>query len=99
MRSTPTTRRSTSTASSATSPGTSTGSPAARRASSPSSAARSATCSRPSARPSTPRSRGVLEPGDWLLLGTDLVKDPHSRAAYDDSAGRDRRVQQATCCE
>jgi L-histidine N-alpha-methyltransferase len=30
----------------------------------------------------------VLEPGEWLLLGTDLVKDPATLiAAYDDSAG------------
>lgn len=32
--------------------------------------------------------RGVLEPGEWLLLGTDLVKDPETLVrAYDDSAG------------
>lgn len=32
--------------------------------------------------------RDVLEPGEWLLLGTDLVKDPQTvRVAYDDSAG------------
>jgi len=32
--------------------------------------------------------REVLEPGEWLLLGTDLVKDPQTLvAAYDDSAG------------
>ncbi len=32
--------------------------------------------------------RGELEPGDWLLLGTDLVKDPGVLvAAYDDAAG------------
>jgi L-histidine N-alpha-methyltransferase len=32
--------------------------------------------------------REVLEPGEWLLLGTDLVKDPDVLvAAYDDSAG------------
>ena len=32
--------------------------------------------------------RGALEPGDWLLLGTDLVKDPDVLvAAYDDRAG------------
>jgi L-histidine N-alpha-methyltransferase len=32
--------------------------------------------------------RDVLEPGEWLLLGTDLVKDPETvRLAYDDSAG------------
>jgi L-histidine N-alpha-methyltransferase len=32
--------------------------------------------------------REVLEPGEWLLLGTDLVKDPETLiAAYDDSAG------------
>jgi L-histidine N-alpha-methyltransferase len=32
--------------------------------------------------------RGELEPGDWLLLGTDLVKDPATLvAAYDDAAG------------
>jgi L-histidine Nalpha-methyltransferase len=31
---------------------------------------------------------GLLGPGDYLLLGTDLVKDPAViRAAYDDSAG------------
>jgi L-histidine Nalpha-methyltransferase len=32
--------------------------------------------------------RDVLAPGEWLLLGTDLVKDPSVvRVAYDDSAG------------
>ena len=32
--------------------------------------------------------RAVLGPGDWLLLGTDLVKDPRLLlAAYDDAAG------------
>jgi L-histidine N-alpha-methyltransferase len=32
--------------------------------------------------------RAALEPGDWLLLGTDLVKDPRVLvAAYDDGAG------------
>lgn len=32
--------------------------------------------------------RTALEPGDWLLLGTDLVKDPDTLvAAYDDGAG------------
>jgi len=32
--------------------------------------------------------RDVLEPGEWLLLGTDLVKDPATLvAAYDDAAG------------
>ncbi len=32
--------------------------------------------------------RAALEPGDWLLLGTDLVKDPDVLvAAYDDAAG------------
>jgi L-histidine N-alpha-methyltransferase len=32
--------------------------------------------------------RSALEPGDWLLVGADLVKDPgRLRAAYDDSAG------------
>jgi len=32
--------------------------------------------------------RDVLEPGEWLLLGTDLVKDPETvRVAYDDAAG------------
>ncbi|TCO53437.1 L-histidine N(alpha)-methyltransferase [Actinocrispum wychmicini] len=32
--------------------------------------------------------RDVLAPGEWLLLGTDLVKDPETvRVAYDDSAG------------
>jgi L-histidine N-alpha-methyltransferase len=32
--------------------------------------------------------RGVLEPGEWFLLGTDLVKDPGVLVpAYDDAAG------------
>jgi L-histidine N-alpha-methyltransferase len=32
--------------------------------------------------------REVLEPGEWLLLGTDLVKDPETLVrAYDDAAG------------
>lgn len=32
--------------------------------------------------------RDCLEPGEWLLLGTDLVKDPRVLvAAYDDAAG------------
>jgi L-histidine N-alpha-methyltransferase len=32
--------------------------------------------------------RAALEPGDWLLLGTDLVKDPSVLVpAYDDAAG------------
>jgi L-histidine N-alpha-methyltransferase len=32
--------------------------------------------------------RDILDPGEWLLLGTDLVKDPATLvAAYDDSAG------------
>jgi L-histidine Nalpha-methyltransferase len=32
--------------------------------------------------------RGVLEPGEWLLLGTDLVKDPGVLVpAYDDAQG------------
>jgi L-histidine N-alpha-methyltransferase len=32
--------------------------------------------------------RAALEPGDWLLLGTDLVKEPDVLvAAYDDAAG------------
>ncbi|MEO3743316.1 L-histidine N(alpha)-methyltransferase [Plantactinospora sp. B5E13] len=32
--------------------------------------------------------RAALEPGDWLLLGTDLVKDPGVLVpAYDDAAG------------
>jgi L-histidine Nalpha-methyltransferase len=32
--------------------------------------------------------RGVLHAGEWLLLGTDLVKDPATLvAAYDDAAG------------
>jgi L-histidine Nalpha-methyltransferase len=32
--------------------------------------------------------RAALEPGDWLLLGTDLVKDPSILVpAYDDAAG------------
>jgi L-histidine Nalpha-methyltransferase len=34
------------------------------------------------------RVRAGLRPGDWFLLGTDLVKDPATLvAAYDDSAG------------
>ena len=36
----------------------------------------------------------VLEPGDALLLGTDLVKSADRLiAAYDDPTGRDRRVR------
>ena len=36
----------------------------------------------------------LLGPGDHLLLGTDLVKDPDViEAAYDDAPGRDGRVQ------
>ena len=32
--------------------------------------------------------RAVLQPGEWLLLGTDLVKDPAVLVrAYDDAAG------------
>jgi L-histidine N-alpha-methyltransferase len=32
--------------------------------------------------------RDVLDPGEWLLLGTDLVKSPHVLVpAYDDAAG------------
>ncbi|HET9143656.1 L-histidine N(alpha)-methyltransferase [Actinophytocola sp.] len=32
--------------------------------------------------------RDVLDPGEWLLLGTDLVKDPDTLVrAYDDAAG------------
>jgi L-histidine N-alpha-methyltransferase len=32
--------------------------------------------------------RATLTPGEWLLLGTDLVKDPHVLVtAYDDAAG------------
>jgi dimethylhistidine N-methyltransferase/ergothioneine biosynthesis protein EgtC len=32
--------------------------------------------------------RDVLQPGEWLLLGTDLVKDPETLVrAYDDAAG------------
>lgn len=32
--------------------------------------------------------RSVLDPGDWLLLGTDLVKDPRVLVrAYDDASG------------
>ncbi|GIJ25043.1 histidine N-alpha-methyltransferase [Micromonospora qiuiae] len=34
------------------------------------------------------RMRAALEPGDWLLVGTDLVKDPAVLVpAYDDAAG------------
>ena len=63
-----------------------------RRASSaaswPSSAARSATSSRPSGPRSSARSARSLAPGEWLLLGTDLVKDPDVLVrAYDDAAG------------
>ena len=62
---------------------------AGRPGSSPSSAARSAICCPPSAPRSSPSSAALLAPGDALLLGTDLVKDP-SRCwsrAYDDAAG------------
>lgn len=32
--------------------------------------------------------RSALRPGEWLLLGTDLVKDPHRLvSAYDDASG------------
>jgi len=34
------------------------------------------------------RLRGLLRPGEWLLLGTDLVKDPAALVrAYDDAQG------------
>ena len=53
-----------------------------------SSAARSATCCRPSGPSSSTAMRAALEVGDWLLLGTDLVKDPSVIVpAYDDAAG------------
>ena len=45
-------------------------------------------------RSSCARSPTLLGPGDALLLGTDLVKDLDVlEAAYDDAAGRHRRVQ------
>ena len=85
-----------STASSATSSATSSTCPraATRRGWSPCSAARSAT-----SRPGTRRAilakiAGLLGEGDRLLLGCDLLKDSHViEAAYNDSDGRDRRVQ------
>ena len=62
--------------------------PGAGSGSSPSSAARSATCARNRGRASWPRSLPACEPGDALLLGTDLVKDvDRLEAAYDDSEG------------
>ncbi len=42
--------------------------------------------------------RDVLEPGEWLLLGTDLVKDPATLvAAYDDSAGVTAEFNRTSC--
>ena len=53
-----------------------------------SSAAPSATSSPASGPRSSPRSARSSRPGDGLLLGTDLVKDPDgARPAYDDAAG------------
>ena len=89
-RSSPTTPASTCTASSPTSSATSSLLPTERpRGWSPSSAARSATSSPAQrARRSSPRSARRCEPGDALLLGTDLVKDPDRLVrAYDDAAG------------
>ena len=58
------------------------------RASSPSSAGRSATSRRAAAAATCARSPQLLGPDDFLLFGTDLVKDPAViEAAYDDSAG------------
>ena len=60
----------------------------AARASSPSSAARSATSCRAPAAASCARSPACSAAGDYLLLGTDLVKDLDVlEAAYDDAAG------------
>ena len=51
-------------------------------------AARSATSTRRSGRGSSPRCRLVLRPGDWFLLGADLVKAKRRLdAAYNDAAG------------
>ena len=56
--------------------------------SSPSSAAPSATSRPPAGPSSSPSWPTRWRPGDWLLLGTDLVKDPARLvAAYDDAAG------------
>ena len=42
--------------------------------------------------------REVLDEGEWLLLGTDLVKDPAVlERAYDDAAGRHRASSTRTC--
>ena len=69
-------------------------SPRASTGCSPSSAGRSATSTRPSATASSRALRELMGPTDRLLLGTDLVKDRAViEAAYNDSDGRDRRVQ------
>ena len=53
-----------------------------------SSAALSATCCPTSGPGSCAALRAALDPGEWLLLGTDLVKDPAVLVpAYDDAAG------------
>ena len=62
---------------------------------SPSSAAPSATSSRPPARPFLADLAARLRPGEGLLLGIDLVKDPARLvAAYDDAAGVTGRVRE-----
>ncbi len=77
-----------STRSSATSNTTSTSSPTAGRGWSRSSAARSATSRRSHGSEFLADVAAALAPGDALLLGTDLVKDPGRLvAAYDDAAG------------
>ena len=79
---------------SATSSTTSACCPAAGAGWSPSSAAPSATSTRRAQARSSPSWPRGLAPGDGLLLGTDLVKDAGRLvAAYDDAAGRHRRVQ------
>ena len=78
----------------ATSSATSAASPTASGGCSPSSAGRSATSTRPSAPRFLAALRELMGPTDRLLIGTDLVKDRAVlEAAYNDSAGRDRRVQ------
>ena len=53
---------------------------------------------RGAARPSSGRWPTRLEPGDWLLLGTDLVKSADRLiAAYDDRAGRHRARSSRNC--
>ena len=49
----------------------------------------------PAAREFLAEIRRALRPGDWLLLGADLVKPERELLlAYDDPLGRDRRLQQ-----